>query len=890
MATASPSLGVIRAQIRAIRNKAPNAKVFGIYTPGRWTGPPMDGAGNDAIAIFQCDSLLQMRLALQGAPESVAATVLLTPMDQAKISDDILVRMASRRLYPINSWEIVRALFKAKQLDPRITRHAFLADLLLEHSALREVPPVAGGLLDADTVWGILLGERFGFSGPHPDVVELLRSTAESDLAGLWQACSAEFRSGATAWIAESAGEAAKAVLRCLEGEHGWKALAIGLVMGVVYDDSVGHELDKAAGRLEGYVGTTSLSTEVARRWRGAASVAVGQLSKAFLRPCLDEAEMIIENIGASGHAWRSSELESGFEQRLSRFGKALTAQIDAAATRVSEELERLHASMQQHRLGRDGGRRMERAAMAIRLARWLADQNTASDMKPISLLTLAGRYAGNSGFVDWARQVLRGGEPNKDLAAAFVRLVDRVSERREAENLRFGQAIVEQRAMGDVSSGLIPVEQMIEQVVAKAAERAPVLVLLVDGMNWAVFRELVLDIMSSDWIDLSFGPTPTRLIGLAALPSVTEVCRTSLLCGGLRRGQAADEVQGFATHPRLVAASQPGLAPKLFHKAALEGDEDSSLAGDIRETLANKKQRVVGIVINAVDDHLDKGDQIDAVWTMQHIRVLEPILAEAGAAGRLVILLSDHGHVLDRQTEYRQAPDGLRWRRPDGAVAKGELEVNSTRVVIPDGGCVVVPWSERPRYGAKKNGYHGGATPQEMLIPISMLWPRLQVPEGFVELPVELPSWWIEPMVSRPISAITAVAKQPKRPPAAGQLTFSDVIAVSHAKPVAEEPWIEALFQSEVFALQKRLAGRVRIDEVTVRSFLVALVSRGGSMTTAALAGAVGVPEHRLPGLLAVMQRLLNVEGYPILDRQDAANTVVLNVTLLKKQFELGQ
>ena len=42
--------------------------------------------------------------------------------------------------------------------------------------------------------------------------------------------------------------------------------------------------------------------------------------------------------------------------------------------------------------------------------------------------------------------------------------------------------------------------------------------------------------------------------------------------------------------------------------------------------------------------------------------------------------------------------------------------------------------------------------------------------------------------------------------------------------------------------------------------------------------------------GLLAVMQRLLNVEGYAILDRQDAANTVVLNIPLLKKQFELGQ
>ncbi len=525
---------------------------------------------------------------------------------------------------------------------------------------------------------------------------------------------------------------------------------------------------------------------------------------------------------------------------------------------------------------------------MAIRLARWLADHNAGSQATPQNLLAISQNYAGDGGFVDWARQVLRGGEPNKDLAAAFVRLVDRVTELRETENQKFGRAVVEQHVAGDIASGLIPVEQMLDQVVAPAAAKAPVLVLLVDGMSWAVFRELVSDIKSHDWIELGFAPSPKRAIGLTALPSVTEVCRTSLFCGTLRRGQAFDEVQGFAAHPALAAASQPGYAPKLFHKAALEGDEDSSLAGDIRQALADKKQRVVGIVINAVDDHLDKGDQIDAVWTMQHIRVLEPILAEAAAAGRLVVLLSDHGHILDRQTESRDATDGLRWRRPGGNVAKGELEVSSPRVVLPEGGRVVVPWSELLRYGPKKNGYHGGATPQEMLIPISLLWPELRLPDGFGELPVELPPWWTEPTVARPA---TIVVEPPSRadtervaPPTLFDKPKAPVIA-----PALAEPWIAALLQSDVFAVQKKLAGRVRIDEALLQRLLTTLVSRGGSMTAPALAGAIGVPEHRLPGLLAVMQRLLNVEGYAILDRQDASNTVVLNVPLLRKQFELN-
>lgn len=886
MATAGPTIGVLRAQVRAIRNKAPDARVFGISSPGRWTGPALHGEGSDQVAVRQCNSPLQMRLALQEAQDSAMPTVLVTPLDQAQLSEDILMRFALRRLHQINSWEIVRALFKAKSLDPRITQHAFLADLLLEHAATHEVHPVAGGLVDAETVWGILLLERLGLSGGHPDLAELLRCTAESDLAARWQACPVEFRAAASSWITETAGEAAGVVLRCLETEHGAEALALGLVMGVVYHEDVGHELDKAAGRLEAYVGTTNVSVDVVTQWRDAASACAEQIQKPSLRRSLDDAERILQHIGAAAHVWRSDELESGFEMRLSRLGRALAAHVDLRATAISEELQALYESIQQHRLWLDGGRRTERAEMAIRLAHWLANQIAAAAPRPSNLVDLAQAYAAEGGFVDWARQVLRGGEPNKDLAGAYVRLVDRVTELREIENQRFGQMLADQRAGGNPGAGLVPVEQVLAHVVTHVVEQVPVLVLLVDGMNWAVFRELVADIKARDWIELALDSVSKRLIGLAALPTITEVCRTSLLCGTLRRGQASDEVQGFAAHPSLVDTSVSGFAPRLFHKAALEGDEDSSLASDIRQALAEKRQRVVGIVINAVDDHLDKGDQIDATWTVQHIRVLEPILAEARAAGRAVLLLSDHGHVLDRQTECREATDGLRWRRTGTPVVQGEFEVSSPRVVVPENGRVIVPWSERLRYGARKNGYHGGCTPQEMLIPIAILWPELRLPPGLMEAPTDVPSWWIEPLVAvSGVPEVVAPEKPTKAKPVAPTLFEQPPV---HAV-ATEEPWIAELLRTNMFAAQKQLAGRARVDDVKVRRLISTLVSRGGSMTAPALASVIGEPEHRLPGLLAITQRLLNVEGYAILDRQDASNTVVLNVPLLKRQFELG-
>ena len=37
--------------------------------------------------------------------------------------------------------------------------------------------------------------------------------------------------------------------------------------------------------------------------------------------------------------------------------------------------------------------------------------------------------------------------------------------------------------------------------------------------------------------------------------------------------------------------------------------------------------------------------------------------------------------------------------------------------MVIPESKALIAPWSEKVRYGVKKNGYHGGITPQEMIV-----------------------------------------------------------------------------------------------------------------------------------------------------------------------------
>ncbi len=92
----------------------------------------------------------------------------------------------------------------------------------------------------------------------------------------------------------------------------------------------------------------------------------------------------------------------------------------------------------------------------------------------------------------------------------------------------------------------------------------------------------------------------------------------------------------------------------------------------------------------------------------------------------------------------------------------------------------------------------------------------------------------------------------------------------------------------SAVFEQQKQLGGRNVPDDAVFSMLLTTLDRRGGKMTSVALARALEFPALRLPGMLAKAQRVLNIDGYAVLSRDDASDTVELNRELLLKQFDL--
>ena len=207
-------------------------------------------------------------------------------------------------------------------------------------------------------------------------------------------------------------------------------------------------------------------------------------------------------------------------------------------------------------------------------------------------------------------------------------------------------------------------------------------------------------------------------------------------------------------------------------------------------------------------------------------------------------------------------------------------------RVLAKGRSSLVVPWSERTRYSGKKNGYHGGVSPQEMVLPLAVLTWGENALEGFREVVNLYPSWWFE------ASAVPAAQPRPARPTAGikpGKPTPTMFDLLETEKPTAAPSWLDRLFTSPVLLEQKALSqGRGIPSDDEVRRLLLALAERGGRITRVALAQRMGVPPFRLAGLVAATRRLLNVDGLQVLDVDDASDTVILNRPLLEQQFEV--
>jgi len=866
-------------------------------------------------------------MALREPAAENTTKVLITNLHDQDLGDDVLLRLAKRKLLQIDPWQIVRSLFDAHAIDPRLTQHPWIAESLLDSIPTKGFSPARGGFLDAETVWPLLLGHVIGLPDESPDLTSLLKWSLDNDATERFRKCDPEFQKAAVAWLTDKAGPAAAILLHCIRHLKRADAVPIGLSASVIYHSSATGKLEKATGKLEErYFGGKSPMLVDMQRWSVTATEVVRTLREIDSKSCekiIGRGDEILCEIGAEDLAHLSDTSRIGFDKRLAQVGTHLSRVLESGSANHRNDLLDAHRAVRSHDQAIREERRIQRVEMAVRLVRWLESlhrehqwlglpaaasaaiaaarspshlSNAGFEMRNSSEMQsfdeAANEYLREGGFVDWARLSLRSGDPVQQLSAAYAQLFDRVTETREQQARTFSELLIDWTASGSQSQEVIPVERILDQVVAPLAENGLVLVIVVDGMSVAVMRELLTDVTRHEWVAISEPGRQFNRPGLATIPSVTEFSRTSLLSGALGQGNQDIERKQFEKHPGLLSHCRSGSPPILFHKAGLSETEDTVLAAEVRKEIASTHRRVVGVVINAVDDHLLKGEQIDTRWTRDEIKMLPALLHEARIARRLVVLLSDHGHVLDCHAKGRTYKDesagGERWRTATGEPEDDEFIVEGSRVVT-EGHRLIAPWSESVRYGIKKNGYHGGLTPQEMIAPIAVLASTDDFPKDWSEQPIDTPGWWDDVSPTEVVKTEPAPKLKPVQPkPKETLFDMGDEESDSPPAPSQTPAWVSRLVACSVFEDQKRFGGRgVPTDEIFFK-LLTALDERGGKMTSAALARALEFPAIRLPGLLAKAERVLNVDGYDVLRRDDASDTIELNRNLLLKQFDL--
>jgi hypothetical protein len=296
---------------------------------------------------------------------------------------------------------------------------------------------------------------------------------------------------------------------------------------------------------------------------------------------------------------------------------------------------------------------------------------------------------------------------------------------------------------------------------------------------------------------------------------------------------------------------------------------------------LADSGQKVVGIVHNAVDAQLSGSDQIDVSWGPETVRQLSALLRVARESGRLVILTGDHGHVIEAGSSLVQGGTGDRWRS-GGQSRDGEVEVRGGRLLAPDGArSAILAWSERIRYAAKRSGYHGGASPQEILVPLAVLTSGA-APRGWIQAPPTEPSWWADQAAPVAEEASLPQVTAPAKRKGSRQAGLFE-------PPDSKDAWLAALMTSATYGAQRTLAGRGAPKDGEVSALVTALAARGGRVSRTGLAQALGIPAFRVAGIVNATRRLLNVDQAQVLTIEGSGGEVVLDLRLLRLQFELG-
>jgi len=875
----------IKSLISHVLLNIPKAAIIGFKSPNDWKGEQCLKVNNIQFNIFQCKSELAIRDAILKAKESQSRLVFITNLDDRDISDDIIASVAKRKLIAIKPWSGVKDLFKARNMDSSVMNKPWLANVLIESAPVDGYESTPNAFLSAERIWSEVLPVTIGLNSSIPDIKDILKWSQSENNIKQFKQLPDQQRNDIREWVNTMSGHLCASLLTFVMSDHYFNLLALGLAYDVTSSDNVKDPsiLRDGSIRLEKYTLNTPLKKDDAILWCTAAKELffnyIHNGEENITKSIRGKLDFLLRDIGVIDYAYLSSVSSAGFEQRISQYADELKILLRKRNQPDFSLLNHLLNQIHDHQLAEKSSQRIHRIDMSFRLIKWLWYEKKDT-LEGATFSQIAENYVRDGGFVDSARRIISYGDNFSLLSNAYSFLIKKSQDIREAQNERFAKLLVKCTADGRQDKNIIFIEQVLSQVLAKAAQKDHILFIVIDGLNYAVLSEFKNDLLNNDsWVEVDLEDNSFHKPVIAAFPTVTDVCRRSLLCGKLTDDPKDNESKCFMSNEDLNNASGK-LPPSLFHKAdILNNDGTLTISKKLKDDISSTR-RIVGVIINAVDDALFKNDQISILWRDELIPIFNQLLYEAKNKNRTVMIIGDHGHVSECQSRKLDFEGGERWRYNDEQPRTGEVIIKGQGVLKTEQHEIIAPWSERIRYSMKKNGYHGGLTPQEVLIPLCALqWEKAG--KGWTEIPYYQPEWWtILPQASVNIKN-PSVHKQ-KRPKK--EVKSAGLLAKFEKKLEQKQHDFHKLVQSEMMQHQKKLCGRKDISDEKICAFLETIHAHGGTIMMPTLATELKLLSSRVIGFVAIMEKILNVDGFKVLSQD--SKTVYLNEKLLREQF----
>lgn len=645
-------------------------------------------------------------------------------------------------------------------------------------------------------------------------------------------------------------------------------------------------------------------------------------------------AEKLVEEEEFDEFLIASTRLPSAWRLRLGELGRSLTALAKEPTREALKNAQANWAQLEKHELflADENQRLIGCAEMALRLSAWLVARPELKIEAPSSphadVEVLGTWYAEEGGYIDWARRVARG-ERTSAVATGIQAVVEATDRAREELDSRFASALQNWTTSGRPSPNVLPIDGAIKRIAARFLEQESdrsLLVLLMDGMAWAQTVELLKSLGEDgrQWGPISWHHIGKNRIGrgaypvmVAALPTVTEVSRAAFFAGAVPKNGARldtkDDEEHFAKNRALTPFCEPHLGPQLMLRGTGHTSDGTLTDSAIRMIEATKEQRVVGLVVNAIDASLKGDSQLQTSWRVESIRSLPQIFDTAQKAGRHILMAADHGHVpADRLAGIGAGSGGgARWRPwiGDGdALAPGERKFSGDGVYLPKGrDAVVLLEHDGARYGgAAHAGEHGGAAMAEVIAPCVLLgWNdeiRTQQDVALSVRPLHMPDWWSLTLPEEETLVRNEPAPKPKRNAKAQSAQQVGLPGISPERTESEEAPPQARSSDEAPAPKSELLLpelynsemlKARAGTADLRKKVVAavhfLLARSNAAPSTAFAAHAGVPGFQASSYVGILQGVLNLDGYEVLRFDRASQQVFLDPEKLKQQFDVN-